>query len=432
MLPQSSFTIMAPIAREREDELRALLESMNASPGIADPRNAVLPFGDFERLHFARWVIQDDATLGDLTIHGRPTPSYPKYLAFMGDCDGSSNATLAELSQRAGEGLRTIFSHCVGFEPGDDLYGWMRSHDVPSAVVYVNWVGRTVRQIREEAALQRALSARVERNGNAGRPSAEQTRRDLRAFANAEVAAGRLALTPAEATPLAWQIRKLAHLIGIPVAALLASPVIIALLPLAMLTLRERERSDPETNPRPDASALEALRRLEDHDVSNQFSALGSVKPGLFRKWLVSLSLLLTNYAARHVFTRGHLGRVQTIHFARWVFIDNRARMIFASSYDGGHEAYMDDFVNKVAFGLNLTFSHGVGWPRTDWLIKRGARNEGHFKRFQRRHQIPSQVWYKAYPGLTLTDLVRNQRIREGLERSTMSEADAIEWLRLL
>ena len=166
--------------------------------------------------------------------------------------------------------------------------------------------------------------------------------------------------------------------------------------------------------------------------MTNQFSALGSVKPGLFRRWLLSFVLVLTDYACRHIFNRGHLGRVQTIHFARWVFIDNKSRMVFASNYDGSHEAYMDDFVNKVAWGLNLTFSHGIGWPRTEWLIKRGARHEKNFKYFQRRHQIPSQVWYKAYPGLTLTDLARNQRVREGLERTSMTDAQALAWLRLL
>ena len=36
----------------------------------------------------------------------------------------------------------------------------------------------------------------------------------------------------------------------------------------------------------------------------------------------------------------------------------------------------MDDFINKVGWGLNLMFSNGFGWPRTDWLIKGGARHE--------------------------------------------------------
>lgn len=424
--------VVAPIAAEREPSLRALLETMNAEPGIADPRNALLPFGEFDRLHFARLAVQDDATLGDIAAHGVPPRQLPKYLVFMGDCDGPSREMLAVMSRRAAEGLRAVFGHCADFDPQGDLLAWMRAHDIPVAVNYVNWVGRTVRQITQEHALRRALSARVSRIATPNSGRAEETRRELRSFVNAEVAAERLKLTPPAHTPLMWQIAKILHLITIPLIGLIALPVIIALLPFVLLTLRNREKNDPEIFPSPDPQALQALRQLEDRDVTNQFSALGSVKPGLFRRWLVSVVLVLTNYACRHVFTRGHLGRVQTIHFARWVCIDNKTRMIFASNYDGGHEAYMDDFVNKVAFGLNLTFSHGVGWPRTDWLIMRGARREGRFKYFQRRHQIPSQVWYKAYPGLTLTDLARNQRIRTGLERSTMTDAQAVAWLRLL
>jgi hypothetical protein len=201
---------------------------------------------------------------------------------------------------------------------------------------------------------------------------------------------------------------------------------------LLVYQLRTREASDPEICPRPEAAALLALQELEDRDVSNQYTALGAVKPGLFRRWLVTVLLMLIDYACRHVFTRGHLARVQTIHFARWVFLDNKTRVLFTSNYDGSHQGYMDDFINKVAWGLNLVFSNGLGWPRTRWLIMGGARIEQSFKHFQRRHQVPTQVWYKAYPGLTLVDLKRNHDIREGLEPAQMSDAQVIAWLKLL
>ena len=174
------------------------------------------------------------------------------------------------------------------------------------------------------------------------------------------------------------------------------------------------------------------MQDLEDRDVSNQYTAIGPVKPGLFRRALVSVLLVLIDYACRHVFTRGHLARVQTIHFARWVFLDDRSRVLFTSNYDGSHQGYMDDFINKVAWGLNLVFSNGIGWPRTRWLIFGGARIEQRFKPYQRRHQVPTQVWYKAYPGLTLGDLWRNQRIREGLLQPRMSDEQAVAWLGLL
>ena len=424
--------VVASIAAGSEPGLRALLETMNAQPGMAHPGNALLPFGAFDRLHFARFVISEDATLGDIAVYGLPLPDFPKHLVFMGDCDGPSSHFLAELSRRAGAGLRQIFAHCEGFDARSDVLDWMIAHDLPVAVNYVNWRGRTVRQIKQESALQGVLSAKVPRNATGPRADAQQVRNDLIAFVDAEVRAGRVTLTSPEPTPWGWKLANLVHAIGIPLAGLTALPLIIVLLPFAIILLRWRETSDPEIYPRPDPQALQELRRLEDRDVANQFSALGAVKPGLFRRWLLTFVLLLTDYACRHIFNRGHLGRVQTIHFARWVFIDNKSRMVFASSYDGGHEAYMDDFVNKVAWGLNLTFSHGVGWPHTEWLIKQGARQEKKFKYFQRRHQIPSQVWYTAYPGLTLTDLARNQRIREGLECTSMTDAQALAWLRLL
>jgi hypothetical protein len=45
---------------------------------------------------------------------------------------------------------------------------------------------------------------------------------------------------------------------------------------------------------------------------------------------------------------------------------------------------------------------------------------------------VPTQVWYKAYPGLTAANLARNTEIREGLERRDMTDAEARRWLALI
>jgi hypothetical protein len=91
----------------------------------------------------------------------------------------------------------------------------------------------------------------------------------------------------------------------------------------------------------------------------------------------------------------------------------------------------MDDFINKVAFGLNIVFSNGIGYPRTNWLILEGAKDEQTFKDYLRRHQIPTEVWYNAHPGLTALDKWRNSLIREGLEKPSMTDSEIQEWLRL-
>jgi hypothetical protein len=122
---------------------------------------------------------------------------------------------------------------------------------------------------------------------------------------------------------------------------------------------------------------------------------------------------------------------VSTIHFARWVFLDQKRRLFFASNYDGSLDSYMDDFINKVAFGLNVVFSNGVGYPRSNWLVLGGAKDEQKFKYFIRRHELATEVWYDAHPGLTTSDLERNTRIRQGLE-SSLTDKEAQEWLALL
>jgi len=203
-------------------------------------------------------------------------------------------------------------------------------------------------------------------------------------------------------------------------------------LPFFLIQLRRSERSDPEVAPRVNADHANLLASLEDHDVTNQFSALGSVKPGLFRRWTVTFLVWVLDYGARHIYHRGYLTRVNTIHFARWVFLDDKQRLLFASNYDGSLESYMDDFINKVAWGLNLVFSNGVGYPRARWLVLDGAKDEQKFKNYIRRHELATEVWYNGYPGLSAFDLERNSRIRAGIEKSFMSDQELREWSKLI
>jgi hypothetical protein len=122
---------------------------------------------------------------------------------------------------------------------------------------------------------------------------------------------------------------------------------------------------------------------------------------------------------------------VSTIHFARWIFLDNKRRLFFASNYDCSLESYMDDFINKVGWGLSLVFSNCVGYPKTRLLVHGGAKREQQFKRYIRRHELATEVWFNAHPGLTAVNLETNARIRDGIEKPELSDDEAAEWLRL-
>jgi hypothetical protein len=432
MTPQSSFMILAAIIPSREAELRQLLASMNRVPGLLDPLNAVIPFGQLKCLHFARIVILDDQTLDDITAYGLPRVDYPTYLAILGDCDGVIEDLLEDLVKHAGDGLRRIFAHCEGYAAGTDLLAWMKAHHVATTANYVNWIGRTVQQGNEEEMLRQTLEQFIQRDAESLRAMPQrQMREALKEFVANEVRSGRVTLTPAAPTPLEWRLRNFLHLLGMPILLLLLSPLLLTVLPFFLIQLRRCEKSDPEIAPRVNLEHANMLSSLEDHGVTNQFSAMGSLKPGLFRRLTMIVILNAIDYTARHVFNRGRLARVTSIQFARWVFLDGKKRVIFASNYDGSLESYMDDFINKVGFGLNIVFSNGVGYPRTNWLLLDGAKDEQKFKDYLRRHQMPTQAWYNAHAGLTALDKWRNAQIREGLEQQFMTDAEIQQWLRL-
>jgi len=425
--------ILATIVPSQEPALRRLLAHMNSGPGVLDPMQALIPFRQFKQLHYARFVILDDLTVSDITACGLPRVDFPTYLAFLGDCDGPAEELLAEMAQQAGDELRRIFMHCAGFRTDSDLLTWMKSCNVAPAANYVNWIGRTVRQVSEEEALRQVLAGfLLENKGELDGRRPGQQRDALKRFIDGEQKAGHLTLTPPDPTPIGWRIRNFLHLISIPLLTLILSPLLILAIPFFLIRLRQCERSDPEIAPRVDPEHAHLLALQEDHDVTNQFSAMGSLKPGVFRRLTMILVLTAIDYSVRHVFNRGRLARVTSIQFARWVFLDQKRRVIFVSNYDGSLESYMDDFINKVSFGLNVVFSNGIGYPRTRWMLLDGARDEQKFKDYLRRHQMPTQAWYNAHPSLTAIDKWRNALIRDGLEKRHMSDADARQWLQLL
>ncbi|MCC7157001.1 MAG: hypothetical protein IT161_20645 [Bryobacterales bacterium] len=429
MTPQAGFMVVAPLTRGRESAVRELLAGMNFEPGRCNPLNSLVPFGRLERLHFARIVVLDDQTLDDISAYGRPREDYPLSVAFLGDFDGDYDSFLKELVAMAGSGLRQIFANCSGFSPGCDLLDWLKSHEQRPATYYANWRGRTVRQCREEAALRRALVDHLQQNPEVASLAAPELRVRLREFVRAEQAADRLTLTPEAPTPFGWRLRNTLHAIfAVPVLAveLLAWGV------AALFLLRAREKSDPVIAPRPDPELAARLFALEDHEIKNQFSAIGSLKPGIFRRWTLTVLLAAIDYTARHVYVRGRLARVHTIHFARWVFLDGKKRLFFASNYDGSLESYMDDFINKVAFGLNVVFTNGIGYPRTRWLFLDGAKDEQTFKYYIRRHELATEVWYDGHAGLTALDMQRNTVVRKGMETGPMTNQEADEWAALL
>ena len=435
MIPQSPFMIYAEVQDGKVGELRSLLASMNKAPGEFDPENELVPLAQFDRLHYARFLVVEHEIMDDIRVYDLEPRPWTPMLAFLGDCDAPFDEFLAEMAVRAGPGLKQIFSYCSDFDAEkDDVLQWMLAKNKKPSANYVNWIGRTVVQIKEEEQLHRHLGQQLKEIQTSNPVLAPRLlHQTLRENVFDAINTGLLQVTAVPRTPLGWWLRNCIHLIAVPLILLLLSPLLLLALPFILIYLRRLEKTDPEIVPRPEWKRLEKLRYSEDQMVTNQFSAFGDSKPGWFRRYLTTFLLIVLDYTARHIYNRGTLTRITTIHFARWVQLDGKNRMLFCSNYDGSLESYMDDFVNKVAWGLNLVFSNGLGYPSARFLIKGGAEKEQKYKKFLGRHQLYTDVWYKAYPSLSAIDLARNGKIRKGLEQASFkTEAEVVDWLNLI
>ena len=216
-----------------------------------------------------------------------------------------------------------------------------------------------------------------------------------------------------------------------PVLLLLAAPVLIPLTMVWVLSLRLKELTDKAEEGPVDLDHVRSVEAFEELTAQNPFTGVGFVKPGRLRGGAMRAGLWILDYANRHVFARNTLAGVRTIHFARWVPIDDGRRLMFATTYNGSLESYQDDFIERLWWGINPVFSNGAGFPSTRWLFFDGCRDERTFKDYERRHLLPTTVFYSAYDTLSARNIDTNAEIRAGLTRE-LDDRDAAAWLALL
>jgi hypothetical protein len=420
---QEPVTLRATVKAGELPALRAVLEYAGASSGRPGAPPTSLRLHDLGKVHFARLFILEAVTLQS----GREVkPS----LVYMADVDGSADQHLRDLVTRAAAGLDEVFGPCEGYPalPEDShRLEWLASHTLTPAAYYVHTRGRTVLQIRDEARLYSTLGAIVD-SGEvvmAGLPPAI-VRSRLR-----EATLRRSDFTWAKNGPpgpgMFPELRDTVHLYATLTALLVVGPFLLIPAAIWLLLVRMVELTDSQETGAPEQAHVDEVRRFEDVGTQNPFTAVGEVKPGLVRRVTMRVALAGLGFACRHSFARDNLAGVTSIHFARWVPIDDGERLIFASSYDGSLESYMDDFISRLSWGINLVFSNGVGFPRARWLVFGGARDEICYKHYLRRHQAPTTVFYSAYPQYTATNLDRFTAVRVGFNHR--DEASAQPWV---
>jgi|SRR5262245_30673064 len=99
--------------------------------------------------------------------------------------------------------------------------------------------------------------------------------------------------------------------------------------------------------------------------------------------------------------------KVGTVHDMRYVFLDNDTRILFATTYDGEWDPYVDDFATHIPDELDVVFCNCEGWP--------GVRSPA-VKDYIAKYQVTARAWYVSSPNLTVKDTKRLEKIGPAVE----------------
>lgn len=401
MAPKA-LTVIVKIRSGEEASLKSFL----ADIGRHIRTNSSVRWTESRLVHFARWAILPDPNRGG------------SRLLFACNYDGELEAFLEELVAIA-PGLDQIWGHCEGYTGQSNLLAFIQEHTYKPQAFFIAVRTATVQTIRSAIDLREQI----------------QNFLDLSAVAQW--------LDYPSITPFLDQLAKVPKMLpwwkaigqlGMQVMAALGAGVeaIVdavrkALIAIAIFFVKPLgQPTQPQTlgtYSGLDTDKTQELEAFEDRIVQNQMNIITDIQPS--RLLRLQLILLLIDLAGKYLFPPGELLDIRTIHFARWVIIDGGKRMLFISNYDGSWENYIGDFVDKGNFGLNAIWNNSVNYPPG------GAQDIVSFRKYVRDHQVPSQMFYCAYPQATVKNILRDRHISQTL--ATDFNRETVEhWLELL
>src|SRR5450631_244045 len=338
MTQHGAYSIVLYISDGRQPQLASLLQE------IVDndvETNAIVPFKQITSIHFARFILLEKS----IDVHGKEVG--PR-LVFTTNYDMPLNNHVQEVVRIAGPGLWRIFSMCPNFSSGDYnadiLERFLLSQNIPSETFYVGVGYRSVQQIHNENLLRKAINEFADSQQlNLQKGPALAARQRIIAFVRSRPDL-KWAETPEPGPPRSMKFSYYGTLFLVIGVLIIFSPLVIAVAVVWMLImlvfeLTEKLAPNPVTK-----DQIRALIARETQMVQAQFSALGNIKPGWFRLITMRFLLRSTDFLAPYIFTKGKLSGIPTVHFARWLLVNEGKQMLFLSNYDGNSENYLRDF----------------------------------------------------------------------------------------
>ncbi|MET0794909.1 MAG: hypothetical protein ABW061_25545, partial [Polyangiaceae bacterium] len=393
---QETLTIVARVAEARPfTALRAALQriaadSDSAPGGGARPRVFAEPkLG----IHFARIVLLEEPAD---SRHGSSIVFESNFDTELEGAAEARDAHLELLSDVILTPLHNVFRHCVGFSADASAAGLaeeLAEHQVSASAAYQGHAERDLARIRLEQHLRDVL---LDFFSQANKALPRDLYHDAREHVRLRCAtdprlAGLNLDAPAPPLPDA-AIRSARLKAGFLAWVKNASSDLVAYTLSQLGNIIAWQRSDREYDQRArqeawsaaDFRAFGEIAETEDHALQNALTHVVALK-GPERLGVLRAAHGYIDVMARNHFNDiGQLGGIPTIHFAKWLLVDDDTRLLFLSNYDSSWESYLGDFVDRAAVGLNLAWSLTEQYPRTFLLALKGASDEERFKAWSR------------------------------------------------
>ena len=397
---QNALTLIAVIRDEQTDTLTSLLKEKR------EDLNAALK--SIGTVHYARFVIIDSTTINNEVL--------PPQLVLSSNFDGEIETHIQDLAKYLGPLLDQIYANIVNYT-GADRAAFLRSIRIKEAAFYIGAPGRSVKDIANEKALHYEIANRLQKgnwSGKSAKEIHEAIQQQVLSDKQFEWAKDKI-----ETPGIRW-----VGLILFGLVLLALSPVIV-LWAVYMQVFHERFDKPLGLTPNQlDDNLLNKMQADEDFVYQNQFSQIIDMKPGKARLITVNALYLFAKMLIKLVFVKGKLMGIPTIHFARWVQVNDKKRMLFFSNFDGSWTQYLGDFIDKSGWGLTGIFGNTKNFPRAFLLVLKGAYNQRQFLAWARYTQIQTQFWYADDTSQSIKNVNNNTIIRNELS-SSLSEKQA-------
>ena len=407
MIKQNPLTLLTPVKMDNLEALTAILHrfKVGLNHGLNDR------FDKLGTLHYARWFILRQESFRDKTAF-----PVPVRLVFSSNFDGNEEDHVNALATVFPEYFDELYECCEGYpEPGqrttESRKNYLLKWRVDTAAFYIGAPGRSLKQIQQEDKLKNHIWHFLNNNQWDGKSATE---------------IHQLILQEVDSKPeFDWSKQK-AEVPGIKWFNLFCyGCLVIILLPIIIIWIlylhffhERKDKNGTMTRSQIPDSKVSKLEEYEDLFPQNQFTQVAVMKPGIVRNINFRIWMLRTRVLAGNVFVKGKLLGIPTIHFARWVLIDNNKHVLFFSNFDGSWQQYLGDFIDKSGWGLSGIFSNTVNFPKTNFMVFGGAYDEEHFLAWSRSTQIPTQVWYCAYHHLSIKNINNNTAIRNEFRKN--------------